>query len=92
MRLCGRNLMRQKMLDLTDGSCCFMCANFIGDAVGYPRTCGDCENKPKKYPKPWSREFGSNANDKPFACECGKRFTTESGMYTHMQNKHGVTR
>ena len=44
------------MLDFTDGSCCFMCACYLGDPVGHPKTCKDCDkgkakaNKPKATP------------------------------------------
>jgi rRNA maturation endonuclease Nob1 len=67
---------------MVEGALCQVCGEFIGDEVGYPRTCSGCQRIPELYPP--------LAKNKVCCPTCGKR-VKETGLADHQRDVHGVS-
>lgn len=71
---------------MIDGEMCQYCGDFIGDAVGYPRSCDDCASEDDvKLEK--TRKIIKTNLAKIKCPECGKK-VAESGLNQHIAAKH----
>ena len=78
---------------MLEGYVCQTCGMTLedGDAPGHPRYCHACGGDPETNYASLrkGKQKSIQRAAKPFQCkECGKRFTTEDGMWQHDKDKH----
>lgn len=78
---------------MLEGILCEGCGVYLGDEIGYPRRCKDCETRdaPAKR-RPFLNVPGGRKTKgytPRFACSsCYRSFTTQQGLQQHRKDKH----
>lgn len=69
---------------IIEGESCQECGAYLGEAVGYPLTCGSC-----KKPGGSGGHLRTKIVAKTACITCGKR-VKKAGLADHMRDVHGV--
>ena len=69
---------------MLNGVFCQQCGTFLGDEVGYPRTCHGC--RAPEGPRPEVKRV-------PYRCPiCGKKAKWWRGVLTHLEQSHAKSK
>lgn len=76
---------------MLDGTMCQVCGEFMGDAVGYPVTCGGCQTDFPDAEKVIHVELEMGKDPKTVACPdpfCERKFRSRQAAAQHWVAKH----